>query len=688
MYIITKKNREVNMDYFGFLQVQVVTASGALPIQNATIIIRDTEGNVLYTLKTDEDGNTTQVQLAAPNKDMSLNPENTIPPYYTYSVEVSSTGYVPSIIEGVQIYDTIPSQITVQMKPMPRTRGEVEPEVIEIPPNALLQNVPNAQVGPTKEPRILTEVFIPEYIVVHLGPPNSDARNIRVKFIDYIKNVTSSEIYPTWPTNSITANIHAQVSFTLNRIFTEWYPSRGYNFNITNSTQYDQAFYEGRNIFDNISKLVDLFFNVYITKGGSLAPYFAQYCNGTTTTCNGLSQWGTVTLANQGKTPNEIIKFYYGNDAVLKVTNNIRGLEESYPGRPLALGDVGFNVRLIQTELNRIRKNYPSIPQIFVIDSSYKADTQAAVKEFQRIFNLPQTGVVDKGTWNKISYVYVAVTRLAQLDSEAIKENIGVAPPTTVIKEGSTGALVKDLQFLLNYIGDYYPSIPIVKQTGTFDAQTKNAVKEFQKTFGLVQDGIVGSSTWTKLYDVYNGILQNVNDPNKPEQNPPSVNPPYPGYLLKVGSTGENVRTMQNYLNAISNKYPSIPKIKADGIFGNLTKDAVIAFQKLFGLTPDGIIGKNTWNKIVEVYNSLSNVPYPGYLLKVGSSGESVRQIQNWLIAISRKYPSIPKITADGIFGEQTKNAVIAFQKLFGLTPDGIVGQYTWNKIQEVYRGL
>ncbi len=683
------------MNSFGYLQIQVITASGALPIKGAIVTVRDINNNILYTLKTDADGNTTRVKLGAPKKELTYDPGYGGTPYYLYSVEVDAEGYNTAIIRGIQIFDTISSQLPVEMKPLPATSTfstiGIAPSTIEIPPNALIQEIERVPQGPKTEPRILERVYIPEYIVVHLGTPASDARNVRVKFIDYIKNVASSEIYPTWPVNSISANVHAQVSVALNRIFTEWYTSRGYNFNITNSTQYDQCFVEGRNIFDNINKIVDVIFNIYIRKANSMAPYFAQYCNGTTVVCAGMSQWGTVTLANQGNSPSDIIKHYYGNDAILDTTNDIRGLEESYPGRPLAIGDVGYNVRLIQTQLNRIRKNYPSIPQIFVVDSNFKADTKAAVSEFQRIFNLNQTGIVDKGTWYKISYIYTAVTKLAQLDSEAIQENIGKTPPTTVIREGSSGKLVKDLQFLLNYVADYYSSVPTVVETGVFDAQTKNAVIEFQKTFGLTQDGIVGSATWKKLYDIYNGILQNVDDPNKPSQNPPAINPPYPGYLLTVGTTGDAVKTMQSYLNVISNNYPSIPKLIADGVFGTQTKNAVIEFQKLFGLVPDGIIGRSTWNRIVEVYSTISQPstpPYPGVLLKVGSSGDSVKLIQNYLNKIGTRYTSIPKLTADGAFGNQTKSAVIAFQNIFGLSPDGIVGKSTWDKIMQVYNSF
>ncbi len=656
----------------GYLQVLVTTGSSALPIENATVIIKDKAGSQLYSLKTNEDGLTIYVSLDAPSVDLTLDPIHKNLPYATYDVEVYAEGYSSSVVKNVQIFSTISSTLPVSMQPMPRT-GEAGVQVFDIPPNALDTDIQMLPEAPREGGRVLKAVVIPEFVVVHLGTPSSNARNVWVRFIDYIKNVASSEIYPTWPQNSLIANIHAQVSLVLNRIFTEWYPSRGYNFDITNSTQYDQYYIEGRNIFDTISRAVDLVFNLYVKRINSIAPLFTTYCNGTTVTCKGMSQWGTVPLANQGKTPLEILKYYYGNDIELGVVTSIGGVTSSFPGVPLEEGDNNTSVRTIQIQLSRIRLNYPSIPRILMPDGDFKADTTSAVKEFQKIFSLPQTGKVDKGTWYKISYIYTAVKKLAELSAEAEEEGIGLKPPTTTIRQGSSGQQVKDLQFILNYIGDFYSSIPPIKQTGYFDGETRNAVIEFQKTFGLAQDGVVGPGTWSKLYDVYNGINKNVEST------------PFPGIVLRLGSVGENVRLMQTYLNAISNSYPSIPKVTADGVFGPATQNAVIAFQKQFGLTPDGLIGKQTWDKIVSVYKNES-LPYPGTALRVGSVGENVRIMQTYLNSISNTYPSIPKVTADGIFGPATRDAVIAFQRQFGLTPDGVIGRQTWDKIVSVYK--
>ncbi len=681
----------MNGQHTGTLQVAVTTASGAVPIPNARVTVYDRDGIELYNLVTDESGNTQRVILYTPDGNLTYDPNYGYPAYAEYTVEVVATGFMPTQIQSVQIFDGVDSTLPVSLGPLPRsgyTPGMEE--IIEIPENALLSSEPFIGGVPDQsvEPRVLTRVVIPEYITVHLGTPDSDARNVTVRFTDYLKNVASSEIYPTWPQNSLVANILCQISLVLNRIFTEWYPSRGYPFDITNSTRFDQAYVFGRNIFDSVSTIVDNIFNSYVKKVNSIAPYFTSYCNGSTVTCEGLSQWGTVYLANQGKSPLDILKYYYGPDIEIATSNNIGGVQTSYPGTPIKLNDRGENVRIIQRQLNRIGQNFPLIPRL-IVDGVYQQPTATAVKVFQGIFNLPQTGIVDKATWYKLSYVYSAVTKLGELDAEAETENLG-KPPTTTIRRGATGPLVKDLQFLLNYISDYYPTVPTVNRTGTFDEATERAVIEFQKTFKLTPDGVVGRQTWDRLYNVYFGILNNVNEPTSPTPPSPSPSPgtpAYPGTLLRFGSAGENVRLMQQYLNQISNAYPSIPKLTADGIFGQNTENAVRIFQGIFGLTPDGIIGRQTWDKVVEVYQRTSGQgkrPYPGAALRVGSRGDNVTYIQNQLNKVAKFQPTIPTLTADGIFGSGTERAVKTFQNIYGLVPDGIVGRLTWDKLNSL----
>jgi peptidoglycan hydrolase-like protein with peptidoglycan-binding domain len=358
---------------------------------------------------------------------------------------------------------------------------------------------------------------------------------------------------------------------------------------------------DGRNIYDSISVIVDRIFNLYVQRQGRKEPFFTQFCNGTTSTCAGLSQWGTVSLANQGMTPIQILKYYYPSDIEIVETKNTISVNESYPGVPLREGSQGHNVQTMQRYLNRIRANYPLIPLISNPNGVFGNDTTHAVKVFQEIFNLTQNGIIDKETWYKISYIYVSVTKLAELDSEGEWIGIGETPPKVVLREGSQGADVAQLQFILNFISEFYPSVPPVIQDAVFRATTKTSVIGFQKTFNLTPDGVVGPTTWDMLYKVYKGINNNVEIPPGPVQ-PPVTTPPYPGTPLRKGSKGNDVLLMQQYLNVISNVYTTIPKLKADGIFGSATESAVIAFQKQFGLTVDGIIGPVTWNRIVAEY--------------------------------------------------------------------------------------
>ena len=267
---------------------------------------------------------------------------------------------------------------------------------------------------------IVNYPYIPENITVHLGPPNSPAENVTVPFIDYVKNVASSEIFPTWPESALRANIYVIITYALNRIYTEWYRSRGFDFDITSSTQYDQAFVKDRDIFGNISDIVDEIFDSYVVRRGSIEPYFTQFCNGTTVKCSGLSQWGTVDLANRGLTPYEILQYYYGDDIDIVMNAPVAGIEESFPGYPLRLGDSENNVKVIQTELNRISENYPAIPKISPVNGVFGTSTENAVRKFQEIFDLPATGVVDKATWYLIKRYYTAVKKLTELISEGI----------------------------------------------------------------------------------------------------------------------------------------------------------------------------------------------------------------------------------------------------------------------------
>lgn len=440
---------------------------------------------------------------------------------------------------------------------------------------------------------------IPDYITVHLGSPSSNARNVRIPFTDYIKNVASSELYPSWPEEALRANIYAQISFALNRIFTEYYRSRGYNFDITNSTSYDQAYIDGRDIYSNISRIVDELFNDYVTKGNQIQPYFTEYCDGRNITCQGLSQWGSVTLANRGRTPYQILQNYFGNDVNIVQNAPVRNITESYPGTLLRLGSFGGeDVRTIQRQLNRIRQNYPSIPAIPDANGYFDAATRAAVIQFQRIFNLTPDGIVGKATWYQIKRIYNAVKRLSELYSEGITISEVERIFSEVLKRGSRGNDVRAIQYFLNFLGFFNDRLPQINVDGIFGPATENAVRQFQSQYGLTVDGIVGRATWYAIIDAYNATLNSL-----PDEYRSYSSLLYPGYTVTTGASGNVVTQLQTFLRTIAQNNSAVPLVNVDGIFGNQTRAAVIAVQKLAGIPQTGSVGPLTWNAIVNLYN-------------------------------------------------------------------------------------
>jgi len=347
--------------------------------------------------------------------------------------------------------------------------------------------------------------YIPQRITVHLGPPSSDAANVTVSFVDYVKNVASSEIYPTWEDSALRANILAIVSFALNRVYTEFYRSRGYNFDITSSTAYDQFFVNGRSYFTNISRIVDDFFNDYLRRPGFVEPLAAKFCNGTTVTCEGLSQWGSQNLAQRGYTYPQILRSYYGN---VEIVSNapVSGITSSYPGTALRRGTSGPSVVVIQTELNRISQNYPAIPKISPVDGIFGAQTEASVRRFQEIFNLSPDGIVGRATWYALVRYYIAVTSMAELRSQGQRFYANSWATSNPIDQGDRGVKVEHLQYMLSVLSAYIPEIPGIQVDGIFGPATRNAVIAAQRRFDLPQTGIVDYDTWDEIYDQFSGI--------------------------------------------------------------------------------------------------------------------------------------------------------------------------------------
>lgn len=347
--------------------------------------------------------------------------------------------------------------------------------------------------------------FVPQNITVHLGAPNSPAANVTVPFIDYVKNVASSEIYPTWDEDALAANILAIVSFALNRVYTEFYRSRGYDFDITNNTAFDQFFVNGRSYFDNVSRIVDNLFNDYLRRPGFVEPLAAKFCNGTTVTCEGLSQWGSQNLARQGFSTQDILRNYYGN---VEIVNDapIRGITTSYPGTPLRRGSTGPYVVVVQTSLNRIAQNYPAIPKLATVDGIYGSRTEESVRRFQQIFGLTADGIVGKATWYELVRLYTAVTRLSELRSQGQQfYNINWEYPGD-LANGDRGEKVRHLQYMLNILSEFIPEVPEVTVDGIYGPKTEEAVRAAQGWLELPQNGVTDDKTWEEIYDQFAGI--------------------------------------------------------------------------------------------------------------------------------------------------------------------------------------
>ena len=417
---IESKETQENLIDRGQLQVNVTSSVNAFPVKEARISISYTgiPESILEQVVTDSSGQTELIELNAPPEEWSLDENEERQPYSEYTLNIEAEGFESISVSGTEILANTKAIQNIRMKQKDQSREEEQ--VFVIPAHTLYGNYPpkiaEEEIKPVNETGeiVLSRVVVPEYIIVHDGSPrDSTAQNYYVKYKDYIKNVASSEIYATWPESTIYANILVIQSFTLNRVYTEWYRAKGYSFTITSSTAYDQKFIYGRNIYSNIDRLVDSIFANYLSRPGVRQPIFTSYCDGNRVSCQGLSQWGSKYLGDQGYSAIEIIRYYYGNDMYINAAQAISGVPSSWPGYDLTIGASGTKVRQMQEQLNRIAQNYPAIPKTSA-DGIFGSQTAAQVRAFQRIFNLPATGIVDYPTWYQISNIYVAVSRIAE----------------------------------------------------------------------------------------------------------------------------------------------------------------------------------------------------------------------------------------------------------------------------------
>ena len=500
----------------GNLRVSVVTAGGAIPIRGANVTVMDDEGRALFSFLTDPDGEGPSLPLEAPDAWHNQSPDAPPPYYFSYQVWVSAEGYHDVLVDKVIMLDGSQTLQTVQMHPL-NAVGPGGAEVIHGGGHGMLDARGGVDPPSPSLPRVFAEVIIPDYITVHLAAPSVIAPNVRVPFREYVKNVASHEIFDNWPREALKANIYCIVSLALSRVYTEFYRIRGFHFDITNSTAIDQLYQPDGYIGGNISEVTDEIFNMYLAIPGHNEPFIAQYCDGRTVQCPGrLSQWGSMADAQQGMTAMEIIGKYFAPELELRESTNFASPIESYPGAPLREGGEGRDVLRMQQYLNRVSGNFPLIPVIRVVDGRFGAATTEAVRTFQQIFAMPQTGVIDKATWYRICYIYRAVISLSELYSQGQHVTVGRQPPTGLLRQGSRGREVAQLQFLLNLIAAYYAQVPFTPETGVFDAATRTAVLAFQEMAGVGADGLVGPITWRALYNYYWGIMDNVALPAPP----------------------------------------------------------------------------------------------------------------------------------------------------------------------------
>ena len=591
----------------GTIVVRLTHMEGRLRLAGATVEIL----NRGIRLTTDANG-IASVLVPAPPKALSLTPTPPQRPFALYDLRISLPGYVTITVYGVQVFDGIESLCSYDMVRLEDSDGKTE-DVIPQSPHGMFMYPAMPSDGARAATVFATaadgrDVVIPQNVTVHLGPPNSNAVNVTVPFIEYVKNVACSEIYPTWPDESLIANINAEVSLVLNRIYTEWYPSQGYDFDISASPAFDQYFVDRREIFANVERIVDGIFNNYIARRGFIEPLFAQFCDGVRSACRGLSQWGTVDLANQGYDSLQIVRYYYGQNTEIRLGKVVETDPDSFGGAPLSEGSTGADVLTVQNRLNRIAINYPAIPFITLPEGVFNDDTQQAVRIFQQTFGLPVNGVVDRDTWYRILYIYNAVKKLAELESEGEEFQGGQYPGNELIL-GDRGPNVLRIEWYINAISrsGQFPQVPVVILNGIYDSETERAVRALQGILGLPQSGRVDEASWNDITRLYNEVAETLS-PGGVTGGVAGWPRPYPSAPLQQGSRGDNVYYIQELLNVINRYNSAIPAVEADGIFGPATRDAIYAFQNAYGLTVDGIVGPLTWEKLNAVYGDAEDM--------------------------------------------------------------------------------
>lgn len=566
---------------------------------------------------------------------------------------------------------------------------------------------------------------VPSTITVHLGLPDEEAENITVSFPDYVKNVASSEIYPTWEPAAIEANILAIVSFALNRVYTEFYPSRGYDFDITSTTAYDQKFIRGRNIFENISRAVDETFNDYIRRTDFVEPLAAKFCNGTTSTCDGLSQWGSQDLAQQGYGPMEILRYYYGEDIELVQDAPIQDLGRSYPGTPLRLGSQGENVVVVKTMLNRISQSYPAIPKIWPVTRVYDPQTEEAVRTFQRIFGLAADGVVGKATWYKMVYLYVGITQLAELVSEGqLFQTFSFQYPG-LLRQGDRGGDVAVLQYMLALVAEFEPTVSAIRIDGVYGSDTARAVREYQAHVGLPPTGswdlrlgipsmgsspalsgtCAGTGSTFRKMKAFRRRRSGMGPPAGPDSSrgrtsgwEAAIREEWNGMTpqeLEEEMLSNPVQNLQYMLRRLGTRYSFLPQLATDGLFGEETLEAVMLFQRELAPPVTGVVDGRTWDAIRREWMALEREVAPPRSLRIfpgegaqmlpGGEEEYMVLPQTMFQLLRQRLEGIVEDEANGQHGDASVQNTLWLQNLAQLEETGVMDRATWDMLSRLY---
>lgn len=719
----------------GYLIFELKKDNGVTPVSDAQVKVISIDGrDVNRLLNVNQDGKTNEIEIYTKDSNLTFDKSNKDIPYTKVNAEVRFEDDKIIYIDGIQVYSNTTSIQEIKLdnrendfKFTRDKKGKSKKEHIHFknePPcifkddEMKLNNISNDDDKIIKSIVKKNKIFIPEFITISIGELGCDGEIITIPFIDYIKNVSCSCVYPTWREEAIKANVYSIISFALNRIYTDWYRSKGYGFEITSSSRSDQMYVKGRNLFRNVCDIVDEVFDSCIKISGIDQPFLCR-CYNLTNTERRLSRWGSLDLAEDGLDALGILRKYFGENIEITKVRDVGGIVKKYPNTELSINSKGDDVKFIQRALNSIGSRYTGITKIPEEDGIFGKYTERAVMDFQKIFNLNVDGIVGNKTWNKISLLYALSKKIFGSGNDDFEYN------SNFLKIGSEGQEVKNIQKSLNYILGNYNFLNKLEEDGYFGKKTENAVREFQEMFGLVVDGIIGKNTYDRIKYVEKNInnlkgfidkqLNNIPVKNKNEYVRTVLSEDDIIIPIKFGDSGENVKQLQVELNNLSNYYGFLSKVAEDGMFGNKTYEMVLKFQEKFLLSQDGIFGIESLKKLIALNralkelkldenNDLNNenrglkfksdysMEYPNFEINFGVTCGYVTLIQKYINAIKNScnnyFSNNDTLLEDGKFGENTLKHIKEFQNKFKFNQCTNVDKITWDKLVEEYEKI